>query len=218
MKRLIFLLLFAICTFILVGCKRDEYTIALITDIGDIDDKSFNQGAWEGVKEYAEGKDITYNYYEPTAQGTDEYLAAIDLAISNGAEIVVTPGYLFEEPINIAQKQYPDVKFVLLDGNPENAEDGTIEDNTFSILYAEQQSGYLAGYAAVKEGFRKLAFMGGVPVPAVVRFGYGYVLGADAAAKELGVQIEMKYGYMDTFNEGPDVKAKAESLYSTGTE
>lgn len=218
MKKILFVILLGLSLFVFGACNREKYTIALITDIGDIDDKSFNQGAWEGVLEFVEGKDISYEYYKPTDQGTDEYLAAIELAVSNGAEIIVTPGYMFEDSINIAQKEYPDVKFVILDGNPANVKNGTLEANTYSILYAEEQSGYLAGYAIVKEGYTDIAFMGGMAVPAVVRFGYGYVLGADAAAQELEKQINLKYGYVDTFNESPDVKAKANALYSNGTE
>ncbi|HHU55772.1 MAG TPA: BMP family ABC transporter substrate-binding protein [Acholeplasmataceae bacterium] len=218
MKKILLFILIVLSFFVLDGCKRDKYTIALITDVGDIDDKSFNQGAWEGVLMYAEGKDVTYEYYKPTDQGTDEYLAAIDLAISNGAEIIITPGYLFEDTINIAQKQYPNVKFVLLDGSPEFVEGGTIEENTYSVLYAEEQSGYLAGYAIVKEGYRDLAFMGGMAVPPVVRFGYGFVLGADAAAQELDVNVNIKYGYVETFKEGPEVKSTAVALYNQGVE
>lgn len=225
MKKVLFLLLMFIGMFVLVGCDKDTYTIALITDIGDIDDKSFNQGAWEGVLEFVEareeaGEEITSKYYKPTAEDTDAYLAAIELAIANGAEIVVTPGYMFEEPVNIAQKENKDVKFVLLDGNPANADKGagTLEDNTYSIFYAEEQAGYLAGYAAVKEGFTKLGYLGGVAVPAVIRFGHGYVLGADAAAAELGVQVEVEYNYTNTFNADPAVLSTASSLYNGGTE
>ena len=217
MKKFLFLILLLFSFVALNGCKRQEFTIALITDVGDIDDKSFNQGSWEGVLEYVEGKEVTYKYYKPTEKSNDAYLAAIDLAVANGAKILITPGFLFEDSVNIGQKRYPDIKFVILDGNPKNATNGTLENNTYSIFYAEEQAGYLAGYAAVKDGYRKLAFMGGMAVPAVVRFGHGYIIGADDAARELDVNIEMKYHYTGGFNASPEVQSTAASLYAGGT-
>ena len=216
MKKAIFFFLMFLTIFLLFGCERQKYTIALITDIGDIDDKSFNQGSWEGVLQYVEGKNVTYRYYKPTEQSNDAYISAIDLAVANGAEIIITPGFLFEEPINIAQTRHQNTKFVILDGNPASV--GTLENNTYSVFYAEEQSGYLAGYAAVKDGYRKLAFMGGMAVPAVVRFGYGFVIGADQAAQELAVDIEIKYHYTGGFSANPTVQATAASLYAGGTE
>ncbi len=208
---------------IFAGCKPAEptYEIAMITDIGDIDDKSFNQGTWDGIQEYAKANDITHKYYKPTEKTTDAYVAAIDLAIKGGAKIVVTPGYLFEPAIFQAQDKYPDIKFVLLDGSPQ---DGTytefrIEDNVYSIFYAEQQSGFMAGYAAVKDGYTKLGFLGGIAVPAVVRFGYGFVAGVDYAAEELGIDgIEIKYGYAGNFDATPENQALAAAWYGDGTE
>ena len=232
MKKFLVLLLMFLGLFVLAGCKKDTYTIALITDKGDIDDQSFNQGAWEGVKRYVadankdlpKAEKITYEYYRPTEATDEAYIAAIDLAVASGAKIIITPGYLFESPVNVSQTKYPEVKFVILDGNPENVVDadknpiGTLEDNTYSIFYAEEQAGYLAGYAAVKDGYRKLGFMGGMAVPAVVKFGHGFVIGADTAAAELNVQIEIKYHYTGDFKATPDVQATAATMYSGGTE
>ena len=161
--------------------ETKTYDIAMITDIGSIDDKSFNQGTWEGIVAYADKNKITHKYYKPTEQTTDAYLAAIQLAVEGGAKVVVTPGYLFEEPVFKAQDLYPDVKFILIDGNPHNADYSVYKtaDNAVGIVFAEEQSGYLAGYAAVKDGYTKLGFMGGMAVPAVVRYGYGFAQGAD---------------------------------------
>ena len=183
MKKLLSILLSCILGFSLVACSSssssddssDGAEIAMITDIGTIDDKSFNQGTWEGIVAYAEKNDISHEYYKPTEQSTDAYLAAIELAVKGGAKVVVTPGYLFEEPIYIAQDKYPDVSFILIDGNPHDADykEYRTNDNAVGIVFAEEQSGYLAGYAAVKEGYTKLGFMGGMAVPAVTRYGYG---------------------------------------------
>lgn len=199
------------------------YELALITDIGTIDDKSFNQGAWEGLKQYAEEYNISHKYYQPAEKSTDAYLSAIELAIEGGAKVVVTPGYLFEEAIYLAQDSYPDVNFILIDGNPHNADysDYRTADNTVGVTYAEEQAGFLAGYAAVKDGMTKLGFLGGMAVPAVVKFGYGFVQGADYAAKEMGLgdeAITINYYYAGHFNATPEVQTLAASWYQSGIE
>lgn len=227
MKKILSILLSCILGLGLVACSSSSKNsnegaeIAMITDIGTIDDKSFNQGTWEGIVAYAEKNNITHEYYKPTEQSTDAYLSAIELAVQGGAKVVVTPGYLFEEPIYIAQDKYPDVNFILIDGNPHDADykDYKTNDNTVGIIFAEEQSGYLAGYAAVKEGYTKLGFMGGMAVPAVMRFGYGFVQGADAAAKELNIDnIDVKYHYTGGFDATPEVQTLASSWYTDGTE
>lgn len=206
------------------ACKTSGYEIAMITDIGDVDDKSFNQGTWEGVQEYAEENKLTHKYYKPTEKTTDAYVAAIDLAVKGGAKIVVAPGFLFEPAIFEAQDKYPDTAFILLDGTPNNGDwangpEFRIETNVYSIFYAEQQSGFLAGYAAVKDGNTKLGFLGGMAVPAVVRYGYGFVAGAEYAAAEMGVEgVEIKYGYTGDFAATPENQALAASWYGDGTE
>lgn len=196
------------------------YELALVTDLGTIDDKSFNQGSWEGLERYAKENSITYKYYQPQEGTTDSYIETIGLAIEGGAKLVVCPGFLFEEPVYIVQDQYPDVHFILLDGQPHNADnsDAKINKNVMPILFQEDQPGYMAGYAAVKEGMTKLGFLGGMAVPPVIRFGYGFVQGADAAAAELGVNIDIMYNYTGTFAATPEAQAMAASWFQNGTE
>jgi len=199
----------------------EGYQIAMITDAGEIDDKSFNQGTWEGIQAFAEDNGKTFKYYKPTEVSDSAYLAAIDLAIQGGAEVVVTPGFLFEPAIYDAQDLYPDTSFIILDGTPHTADYSTfrIESNVYSIFYAEQQAGFLAGYAAVKDGYTKLGFMGGMAVPAVVRFGYGFVQGAEYAAVEMGVDaVELKYHYTGDFAATPKNQTTAATWYADGTE
>lgn len=195
------------------------YELALVTDLGTIDDKSFNQGAWEGMKKYAEENGISYKYYQPQEGTTDSYVETIGLAIEGGAKLVVCPGFLFEEPVYIVQDQYPEVSFILLDGEPHDADYnyGT-KENVMPILFQEDQAGYLAGYAAVKDGNTKLGFMGGMAVPAVIRYGYGFVQGADAAAEEMDVDVEVMYNYTGAFAATPEAQAMAASWYQNGTE
>lgn len=225
MKRISVMVLAIVMAFsMLAGCsKKQVYEIALITDKGNIDDKSFNQGSWEGVEKFAKENNISHKYFKPEEASDAGYLAAIDQAVSAGAKVVVTPGYLFEVPVYQAQTKYPDVKFILLDGEPHTADYATYktESNAASVMYAEEQPGYLAGYAAVKDGYTKLGFMGGMAVPAVQAYGYGYLQGADAAAKELGLTdgaISVIYHYTGDFAETDTNKAFAKTMYQEGTE
>lgn len=202
------------------GDSEGGYELALVTDVGTIDDKSFNQGSWEGLKKYADENDISCKYYKPSEKSDEACLTAIDLAVKGGAKVVVTPGFLFEVPILEAQEKYPDVNFIIIDAAPQDADGNQkITDNTLSIFYAEEQAGYLAGYAAVEEGYTQLGFMGGIAVPAVIRFGYGFIQGADAAAAELGVSdVNIKYTYVGNFDASPENNAKAAAWYNEGTE
>ena len=205
------------------GKKIEGPDITLITDKGNIDDKSFNQGSWEGVVEFAEREGIPHTYIKPEEDGDAGYLAAIDLAVEGGAKVIVTPGFLFEVAVHNAQTKYPDVKFILLDGAPHEADsfDPDIEENVASIFYAEEQSGYLAGYAAVQDGLTNLGFMGGMAVPAVQAFGYGYLQGAEKAAEDLGLEdgaIKSTYHYTGNFDETDTNKATAKTMYQEGME
>lgn len=200
MKKVLSVLVVLLVTFLLVACgSEDTYEIAMITDVGDIDDKSFNQGTWEGIEEWATENNKSHKYYKPSSATLNDYVAAIDLAVASGAKIVITPGYLFENAIHKAQDIHPDIKFVLIDGSPHNVsdwgdndtppttydgedQDFTVGDNTYSIFFKEQESGFFAGYAAYTDGKESLAFLGGLPVPAVIRFGVGFVAGAYYAA------------------------------------
>ena len=199
----------------------DGYELALVTDLGTIDDKSFNQGAWEGMKKYAEENGISYKYYQPQEGATDSYLETIGLAIEGGAKLVVCPGFLFEEPVYLAQDQYKDVHFILLDGEPHSGDysEYRTEANVMPILFQEDEPGFLAGYAAVKDGYTKLGFLGGMAVPAVIRYGYGFAEGADYAAKEMGVDgIQIMYNYTGAFAATPEAQSMAASWYQNGTE
>jgi basic membrane protein A and related proteins len=207
----------------LTACGPQTYEIALVTDVGNIDDKSFNEGSWNGVKAFAEANKKSYQYYRPSEDSTAARVETIKAAIDKGAKIVVCPGFLFEETIFNVQDQYPNVQFLLLDGVPHNEDYSVFKtsSNVHCILYQEEQAGYLAGYAAIMEGYTKLGFLGGMAVPAVIRYGYGYVQGADAAAKVKGLakgDIQLKYWYSGVFQQNDEIKTKMAGWYTEGTE
>ena len=202
-----------------------KYQVAFIADVGQLKDKSFNQGTYDGVKLYAANNDKTYKYYQPANgdQATDQDRAdAFNLACQNGAEIVVAAGFIQEPAIRAAAQANPDVKFVFIDGSPQSDDAGNVMTNVAGVAFKEEQCGYLAGYATVMEGYEKLGFMGGGggTNAACQRYGYGYFQGANAAAAELNKTIEMNYSwaYGASFSASPELQALASGWYNNGTE
>ena len=178
-----------------------KYVIAMVTDVGQLKDKSFNQGTWDGVKLYASQNNKSYKYYAPAngneATDEDRYNAYIS-AIDGGAEVIVAPGYLQEAAMKRAAVEHPDVKFVFIDGYPLADDSGNVLSNVVGVAFHEEQCGYLAGYAAIIEGYTKMGFTGGGggTNPAVNRFGYGFVQGVSAAAAEAGVNAEINFSFL----------------------
>ena len=196
-----------------------KYQVAFITDVGQLKDKSFNQGTYDGVKLYAANNGKSYKYYQPANgdQATDDdRIDAMKLACENGAEVVVAAGFMQEGALKAAAEAYPNVNFVFIDGYPIGF------DNVAGISFMEHQSGYLAGYATVMEGYTKLGFTGGGggTNPACQRFGYGFVQGAEAAAAKLGVKVEVNYSWMygASFSASPELQTMATGWYANGTE
>ena len=196
-----------------------KYQVAFITDVGQLKDKSFNQGTYDGVKLYAAANGKSYKYYQPAGgdQATDDdRIDAMKLACDNGAEVVVAAGFMQESALKAAAEAYPNVNFVFIDGYPIGF------DNVAGIAFQEEQSGYLAGYAAVMEGYTKLGFTGGGggTNPACQRFGYGFVQGAEAAAAVKGVKVEVNYSWLygSSFSASPELQTMATGWYANGTE
>lgn len=204
----------------ITGCGKDKVELALITDVGTVEDGSYNQGTWEGIKKYAIENAKNYAYYQPKQPETSQYMASIKEAVSAGAKVIVCPGYLPEVAVFEAQSKYPKVHFILVDGQPHSADysDTTIKKNVMAISFSEVQAGFLAGYAAVRDGYTHLGFMGGEPEEAVIRFGYGFVQGADYAAIEMNIKADIEYCYSNTYFESAEVVSMADEWYQNGTE
>lgn len=201
--------------------ESDIGMIAFCSDVGTIDDESFNQYSYAGVVSVSEANGIKQEYFIPSEDTTEQRETNIRQAVSDGATCIVCTGYMYGEALVWAAKEYPDVKFIGIDVSEydilSNGVDA-IPENVVSIVYHEEQAGYLAGYAAVKDGYTKLGFLGGMAVPAVIRYGYGYVQGADAAAKELSQNIEINYFYGGQFFGDANITAKMDGWYSSGTQ
>ena len=217
-----------------------EYKIAMITDYGDITDQSFNQTTYEACKAFAEDNSIEFSYFKPAGDNTADRVAMIEKAVDEGFNVIVMPGYAFGGAIVEAAPEFPDVKFIALDVaagdlletavakagesydyTPENWDLSKYVDmsNVYCAVYQEELCGYMAGYAAVKLGYKNLGFLGGMSVPAVVRYGYGFVQGVDAAAADLGLtDVKLNYIYGGQFFGDADITAVMDTWYQGGTE
>ena len=190
--------------------------VALTCDTGTIDDESFNQACWTAVSSYM-GDNC--QYYIPDSDASDEDRETmIRQAVNDGADVIVCVGYLYGASLAWAAEQYPDVKLIAIDVTQGDIGTDSIPANCYCITFKEEQAGYLAGYAIAKDGKTKLGFLGGMAVPAVIRFGYGYVQGADAAAQELGINVQMNYYYGGQFYGDEKITAKMDGWYDGGTE
>ncbi|OUP28417.1 BMP family ABC transporter substrate-binding protein [Faecalibacterium sp. An122] len=190
--------------------------VALCCDTGTIDDESFNQACWTAVQNYM-GDNC--QYYIPEADASDEDRETmIRQAVNDGADTVVCVGYLYGASLAWAAEQYPDTRFIAIDVTQADIGTDTIPANCYCITFKEEQAGYLAGYAIAKDGFTKLGFLGGMAVPAVIRYGYGYIQGIDAAAQETGNAVEVNYYYGGQFYGDANITSRMEGWYTSGTE
>ncbi|HJB31123.1 MAG TPA: BMP family ABC transporter substrate-binding protein [Candidatus Oscillibacter excrementavium] len=200
--------------------ENAAYQVAMITDYGDITDQSFNQTTYEACKEFCDAQGLQFEYYKPVGDSTAERVAQVDAAVANGYNVIVMPGYAFAETIKQTAELYPDVTFIALDvaqGDLDpNGEGYTLPSNVYCAVYQEELCGYMAGYAAVKLGYKHLGVLGGMAVPAVQRFGYGFVQGADAAAVEMGIadQVVMEYVYGNQFYGDADITAYMDNWFA----
>ena len=243
MKKLFALVLALVLSLSLVACGSTgtttsgsstgeggnaDFSVAMITDYGDITDQSFNQTTYEACKEYCEANGVTFNYYKPAGDSTAERVAMVEKAVDEGYTVIVMPGYAFADTIKTVAGEYPDITFVALDvgeldlnpldenGNPPE-DPYELPSNVYCAVYQEELCGYMAGYAAVKMGYTHLGFLGGMAVPAVQRYGYGFVQGADAAADDLGISdtVSVEYVYGNQFNGDADITAYMDNWYQT---
>lgn len=230
-KRVIaFLMVALVLSLMLVGCGQgsdsDKVKVGMVTDSGSIDDKSFNEGTWTGIKRYEdENKTITTTYQQPDNEATTDYLNAIADLVDNGYEIIVTPGFKFEEAIYEAQAKHTETTFILIDGTPNNGDWGAatgpdfkIADNTVSVFFNEHEAGFLAGVAAaLSTETGKLGFVGGMEIPPVQKFGWGYVAGVEYANQNFGTNAEVvDYIYEGSFNNVAGGGQIASGMYDKG--
>ena len=235
LSKILAIVLALVMVFALVACSSGAKTetetkteepakaavkVAMITDYGDITDQSFNQTTYEACKQFCEASGLDFQYYKPASDSDEDRISSIEKAIDDGFTVIVMPGYAFGPAIKATAEDYEEVTFIALDVSEfDLGFEGAIPANLYSAVYQEELCGYMAGYAAVKLGYKKLGYLGGMAVPAVVRYGYGFVQGADAAAAELGLtDVEIKYVYGNQFYGDADITAYMDTWYANGTE
>lgn len=242
------LVLTMLCSLFLTGCgdtktvyngdPESEYKVAMITDSADITDQSYNQSTYEACEEYCSARNIPFTYKKPDGDTDYARTAMVDVAVAEGYNVIVMSGFVFAPTLVEVTYKYPDVKFIALDikegdiiaaavgsayyDNPDNYDgaDYYNKGNTYCAVYREEIVGFMAGYTAVKLGYKNLGFLGGQSVPAVMRFGYGYVQGINQAAKELGIaeEVNVEYAYSGQFYGSTEITAAMDTWFSKGTE
>jgi len=247
-KAVSILLIAAMMALMLVGCGgksiatentgSSEYRVCMITDAGDITDQSFNQTTYEACRDYCKANNIDFTYKKPDGDTDYARTAMVDVAVAEGYNIIVMSGYIFAPTVVDTSFKYPDVKFIALDMSASDVGAAAVgnayyddpdaydvsefynTENTYLAIYQEAIPGYLAGYTAVKLGYRHLGFLGGQAVPGVMRYGYGYVQGIDAAAKEMGItdEVTIEYAYGGQFYGSTEITAAMDTWYNNGTE
>ena len=237
MKKFLALILALVMALSLVACGEQKqpdnqdpdnsgdntettYKVAMITDYGDITDQSFNQTTYEACKAFAEANGVDFQYFKPAGDNTADRVAMIESAIDQGYNVIVMPGYAFGAAIAETAPKFEDVKFIALDVSAGDLGEGfVVPANLYCAVYQEELCGYMAGYAAVKLGYKNLGFLGGMAVPAVQRYGYGFVQGVDAAAAELQLtDVKVNYAYGNQFYGDADITAAMDTWYAGGTE
>lgn len=235
-KFLSILLCGALATFSLVGCSGTTtdssdagptLKVGMVTGIGTIDDKSFNQGTWEGILQAEAELGIDKNYLKPTSTSEADLLKEINNIYDAGYKFILTPGYPFETAVYVAQDRYPDAKFVAIDYAPSNGQAGDtfeskVADNTVSIFFSEHEAGFLAGVAAsVEQKEGNFGFIGGMEAPVVQRFNWGFQQGINYANEHLGTNITLKpenVVYQGTFDNVPAGQQLAAQMYERGVD
>ena len=202
-----------------------KYEVAFVTDVGQLKDKSFNQGTFDGVKLYAANNGLSYKYYQPANgnQATDDdRYDAMKAAVDGGAKVVVCAGFMQEKALKRAAEEFTDTSFVFIDGYSLKDSNDQVLSNVAGIAFKEEQCGYFAGYAVVKEGYEKLGFTGGGggTNPACIRYGWGFAQGANDAAKEMDKTVDLNYSweYGATFSASPELQTMVSGWYANGTE
>lgn len=222
----IFALVLCAAVLCCIGCKQNENErngiqepiskIALITDVIELEEDFHTAAVWQGIANCGDANGIEYARYRPEQATVDAICTQFDAAVADGAKVIVCKGTLFAGALAKMQEKYPEVKFIAIDIS--EASIGNLAENTHCVLFRQEQAGYLAGYAAVKDGFTKLGFMGEFETENYSNYGYGFVQGANDAALENDTHIELTFGYASDYNSPEEALAALDEWYASGLE
>ncbi len=241
MRKWLALFMIVCFLFALVGCGDDapppaadddengdvvdeaELRVGMVTDAGTIDDKSFNQGTWEGVQMAARDFGLETRYLQPGGTTEADYITEIGNLVDAGFMFIVCPGFKFETAIYDVQDRYPDAKFVLIDGYPHAGDwDPVVKENVVSIFFTEHESGFLAGLAtALQLGEGEVGFIGGMEIPPVQKFSWGFQQGVLYANENYDTNIVMQaenFIYEGTFENVAAGQQLAAAMFDKGVD
>ena len=201
------------------GSQESEgLMLGMVTDSGTIDDRSFNQGTYEGVKKAADELGLACTYLRPAGTTTTDYLTAISDLYDQGYRFIACPGYLFADAVSQAQEMYPDLMLIIID----DALAAGIGENTVAITFKEEESGFMAGLAtALKLQTGDVGFVGGLEIPAVQKFNWGFQQGVKYANDNYGTSIGMNpsnFVYQGSFADLAGGQQLAVAMYDSGVD
>jgi basic membrane protein A len=191
------------------GKKGSTFSVGMVTDVGGVDDKSFNQSAWTGLQEFGKDNGMTkgkggYDYLQSTSDA--DYSTNLNTLSRQGFNLVYGIGFLMHNAVDTIAKQQPNTKFAIID-------DEVKEPNVASVLFKEQEAAFLAGVAAALETkTNKIGFIGGMKIPVIERFQAGFLAGVQAAKPSVQVDVEYS-GYFDKAEVGQSIASK---MYASG--
>lgn len=228
-KKIMVLLVCVITAAAFTGCggpeeeqpeEQIDYEIALVTDAGLIMNGGYSEVAWNTISDFGASEGVSHKYYKAAEATEDAYAETVDTAVKKGAKVIIADGYSFEQVVYDAQEKYPDVKFILIDAEPMDEESGKtkIGKNTVDIVFSSEELGYLAGYSVVREGMTELGFMGDCKDSVTMDYGYGFLQGAEKAASEKGVSVNVKYHYCLEDEDRDDILQNSNEWYDEGTQ
>lgn len=219
--------LILITTFFSTGCKKNDPDIptglttpadkiALITGTSELELDFDYASIWEGIISCSEANSLNYGYYRPSEMTEEAITLQFEYAIQDGATSIMCMGDVFASIVGKLQTQHPKVKFIVINASEESV--GPLKENTHTIMFRQEQGGYIAGYGAVNDGFTKLAFMGDHPSESFKNYANGFIQGANDAAKSLNVAIEIKVGYKTDYESAEVAVNAVDAWYKEGTE
>ncbi|WP_264737243.1 BMP family lipoprotein [Cytobacillus firmus] len=191
--------------------KEKAFSVAMVTDVGGVDDKSFNQSAWEGLKAFGEENGLEkgkggFDYLQ--SQSDADYSTNLNTLARQDFNLVFGIGFLMEGAINEIAQQQKDAHFGIVDAVVD-------QPNVASIMFKEQEAAFLAGVAAAKATKEnKIGFIGGMEIPVIERFESGFLAGVQAVNPDIKVEVQ----YAGAFDKAELGQTIASKMYSSGVD
>lgn len=194
-----------------VVSAQDDFSVVMITDQGGVDDKSFNQSAWEGLQAWGEenGKERGVGGFDYLQSNSDsDYITNLNSAVQANFDITFGIGFKLETAINDVAQQFPDNHFAIVDSFVD-------QPNVASLNFKDHEAAFLAGVAAASTSETgHIGFIGGVEGVVIDRFEAGYVAGAKTINPDIQISVE----YVGSFADAPRGRQLAAAMYANGAD